>query len=41
MFADGDFLNGQYTVWGKVDEQGMACVDKIAQAASRRPTPTR
>ena len=29
MFADGDFLNGQYTVWGKVDEAGMACVDKI------------
>lgn len=29
MFADGDFLNGQYTVWGQVDEAGMACVDKI------------
>ena len=29
MFADGDFLNGQYTVWGQVDEVGMACVDKI------------
>ena len=29
MFAPGDFLNGQYTVWGQVDEQGMACVDKI------------
>ena len=29
MFADGDFLNGQYTVWGQVDEKGMACVDKI------------
>lgn len=29
MFADGDFLNGQYTVWGQVDETGMACVDKI------------
>ncbi len=28
MFADGDFLNGQYTVWGQVDENGMACVDK-------------
>ena len=23
--------NGQYTVWGQVDEQGMACVDKIAK----------
>jgi peptidylprolyl isomerase len=31
MFADGDFLNGQYTVWGQVDETGMACVDKIAK----------
>ena len=31
MFADGDFLNGQYTVWGQVDEQGMSCVDKIAK----------
>jgi peptidylprolyl isomerase len=31
MFAQGDFLNGQYTVWGKVDEAGMACVDQIAR----------
>ncbi len=29
MFAEGGFLDGQYTVWGSVDEQGMACVDKI------------
>jgi peptidylprolyl isomerase len=29
MFADGSFLNGQYTVWGQVDEAGMACVDQI------------
>ena len=29
MFAPGDFLNGQYTVWGQVDDAGMACVDKI------------
>jgi peptidylprolyl isomerase len=29
MFAEGSFLNGEYTVWGQVDEQGMACVDKI------------
>lgn len=29
MFAEGSFLNGQYTVWGKVDEAGMACVDQI------------
>ena len=27
MFAPGDFLNGKYTVWGQVDEQGMQCVD--------------
>jgi len=31
MFAPGEFLDGQYTVWGQVDEQGMACVDKIAR----------
>jgi len=30
MFADGDFLNGQYTVWGQVTE-GMDCVDAIAR----------
>lgn len=29
MFAEGSFLNGQYTVWGKVDEEGMKCVDRI------------
>jgi peptidylprolyl isomerase len=29
MFADGGFLDGQYTVLGNVDEEGMACVDKI------------
>jgi peptidylprolyl isomerase len=29
MFADGGFLDGQYTVWGQVDEKGMACVDQI------------
>ena len=28
-FADGQFLNGQYTVWGKVIE-GMENVDKVA-----------
>lgn len=31
MFADGGFLDGQYTVWGNVDEAGMACVDKITK----------
>ncbi|MEI7600273.1 MAG: peptidylprolyl isomerase [Aestuariivirga sp.] len=31
MFAPGDFLNGQYTVWGQVDETGMGCVDQIAR----------
>jgi peptidylprolyl isomerase len=29
MFSEGSFLNGQYTVWGNVDADGMACVDKI------------
>ncbi len=29
MFAEGAFLNGQYTVWGKVDDAGMACIDKV------------
>ena len=29
MFADGAFLDGQYTVWGQVDEDGMKCVDQI------------
>jgi peptidylprolyl isomerase len=29
MFADGSFLNGQYTIWGQVDEDGMKCVDQI------------
>ena len=29
MFAEGGFLDGNYTVWGQVDEAGMACVDKI------------
>jgi peptidylprolyl isomerase len=29
MFADGGFLDGQYTVWGQVDEEGMKCVDQI------------
>jgi peptidylprolyl isomerase len=28
MFADGGFLDGQYTVWGEVT-QGMDCVDRI------------
>jgi cyclophilin family peptidyl-prolyl cis-trans isomerase len=29
MFAENAGLNGQYTVWGQVDETGMACVDQI------------
>lgn len=29
MFDEGGFLDGQYTVFGKVDDKGMACVDKI------------
>ena len=28
MFADGGFLNGQYTVWAEVAD-GMDCVDRI------------
>jgi peptidylprolyl isomerase len=28
MFAEGGFLNGQYTVWGEVVE-GMDCIDQI------------
>src|SRR5687767_12614844 len=31
MFADGGFLDNQYTVWGEVDAGGMECVDKIAR----------
>jgi peptidylprolyl isomerase len=30
MFADGGFLDGQYTVWGEV-VNGMDCVDRIAR----------
>jgi peptidylprolyl isomerase len=30
MFADGGFLDGQYTVFGGV-ANGMDCVDKIAK----------
>jgi len=30
MFADGGFLDGQYTVFGGV-ASGMDCVDKIAK----------
>jgi peptidylprolyl isomerase len=29
MFAEGAFLNNQYTVWGQVNDDGMECVDKI------------
>ena len=29
MFADGAFLDGQYTVFGDVDDAGMKCVDSI------------
>ena len=32
MFADGDFLNGQYTVFGKVTD-GMDVVDKIKKGS--------
>ena len=33
MFADGSFLNGNYTVFGQVDEAGMKCVDQIKKGA--------
>ncbi len=29
MFADGGFLDGNYTVLGKVDNEGMFCVDRL------------
>ena len=35
MFADGSFLNGQYTVWGQVTD-GMEAVDKIKKAPAGR-----
>ncbi len=35
MFADGSFLNGQYTVWGRVIE-GMDVVDQIKKAPAGR-----
>lgn len=35
MFADGSFLNGQYTVWGRVIE-GMEVIDAIARGEPPR-----
>lgn len=29
MFADGGFLDNNYTIFGQVDEEGMKCVDQI------------
>ena len=29
MFADGGFLDGNYTVLGEVDDEGMFCVDRL------------
>ena len=29
MFADGGFLDNQYTVFGEVDDAGMKCVDTL------------
>ncbi|MEM6621347.1 MAG: peptidylprolyl isomerase [Pseudomonadota bacterium] len=34
MFAEGHFLNGQYTVWGRVTD-GMEAVDKIKRGAGQ------
>lgn len=30
-FAEAGHLDGQYTVWGNVDETGMACIDQLAK----------
>jgi peptidylprolyl isomerase len=30
-FAEAAWLDGQYTVWGQVDETGMTCVDQLAK----------
>jgi peptidylprolyl isomerase len=35
MFAPGDFLNGKYTVWGRV-VSGMEYVDKIKRGEPPR-----
>ncbi len=35
MFAEGSFLNGQYTVWGEVTA-GMECVDQIKRGEPPR-----
>ncbi len=35
MFAEGSFLNGQYTVWGEVTD-GMEFVDKIKRGEPPR-----
>ena len=29
MFADNSGLDTQYTAWGKVDDEGMFCVDRL------------
>jgi peptidylprolyl isomerase len=34
VFADAQFLNEQYTVFGKVSDEDMACVDKIKKGDS-------
>jgi len=39
MFADGDFLNGQYTVWGEVTD-GMDNVDRIKRGEPPRDPDT-
>ena len=31
MFADNSSLDENYTVWGKVDGEGMFCVDRLAR----------
>ncbi len=39
MLADGAFLNGKYTVWGRVTE-GMEAVDRIKKAPAGRQSGT-
>jgi peptidylprolyl isomerase len=29
MFGPKPGLDGQYTIWGQVDDEGMFCVDRI------------
>ena len=37
MFKDGHFLNGQYTVWGRVDQGHGACRRDRPRRAAGEP----